>query len=111
MLANLGEEPPLYRETTQQWLLIDLLTALRAGNLRENLTQDLLEAIRSHADDLWRSDHPAAADTMEATRGCDTGHRQDTGEATAPFRAQGAHPQVTNPRACGDPPRAFLPGR
>jgi len=31
VLANLGEEPPLYRETTQQWLLIDLLTALRAG--------------------------------------------------------------------------------
>ena len=67
VLANLGEEPPLYWETTQQWLLIDLLTALRAGNLRENLTQDLMGAIRSHADDLWRSGHPAAADTMEAT--------------------------------------------
>ena len=67
VLANLGEEPPLYRETTQQWLLIDLLTALRAGNLRENLTQDLMEAIRPHADDLWRSGHPAAASTIEAT--------------------------------------------
>jgi hypothetical protein len=55
VLANLGEEPPLYRETMQQWLLIDLLTALRAGDLRENLTQDLMEAIRSHADDLWSS--------------------------------------------------------
>ena len=67
VLANLGEEPPLYRETTQQWLLIDLLTALRAGKLRENLTQSTLEAIRSHADDLWRSAHPAAAGTLEAT--------------------------------------------
>ncbi len=67
VLANLGEEPPRYRQTTQQWLLIDLLTALRAGNLRENLTRDLMEAIRSHAEDLWRSGHPAAADTMEAT--------------------------------------------
>jgi Plasmid pRiA4b ORF-3-like protein len=67
VLANLGEEPPRYRETTQQWLLVDLLTALCAGNLRENLTPDLMEAIKSHADDLWRSDHPAAADTIEAT--------------------------------------------
>jgi hypothetical protein len=64
---SVGEEPPLYRQTTQQWLLIDLLTALRAGNLRENLTQDLMGAIRSHADDLWRIGHPAVADTMEAT--------------------------------------------
>jgi hypothetical protein len=67
VLANLGDEPPLYRERSQQWLLIDLLTALRAGNLRENLNQPTLEAIRSHADDLWRSDHPATADTLEAT--------------------------------------------
>lgn len=52
VLANLGEEPPLYRETTQQWLLIDLLTALSAGNLSENLTPDLMGAVRSHADDL-----------------------------------------------------------
>ena len=66
MLANLGEEPP-NRQATQQWLLIDLLTALRAGDLRENLTQELREAIRSHADDLWRSGHPAVADTIEAT--------------------------------------------
>ncbi|HEX8007351.1 MAG TPA: hypothetical protein VF482_13070, partial [Trebonia sp.] len=69
VLANLGDEPPLFRETTQQWLLIDLLTALRAGDLRENLNQPTLEAIRSHADDLWRSDHPATADTLEATAG------------------------------------------
>jgi len=67
VLANLGEEPPLYRETGQQWLLIDLLTALSVGNLREILTQDLLEVITAHADDLWRSGHPAAVDTMEAT--------------------------------------------
>jgi Plasmid pRiA4b ORF-3-like protein len=67
VLASLGEEPPLYRETTQQWLLIDLLTALHAGDLRGNLTHDLMEAIRSHADDLWRSGHPAATDTIEAT--------------------------------------------
>jgi len=67
VLANLGEEPPLHRETTQQRLLIELLTALRAGNLRENLTQGLIEAISSQADDLWRGGHPAAADTIEAT--------------------------------------------
>ena len=67
VLANLGEEPPLYQDNTQQWLLIDLLTALRAGNLSENLTHDLIETIRSHADDLWRSDHPATAGTIEAT--------------------------------------------
>jgi hypothetical protein len=67
VLANLGEEPPFYREAGQQWLLIDLLTALSADELREVLTQDQLEAIRAHADDLWRSGHPAAADTMEAT--------------------------------------------
>jgi hypothetical protein len=67
VLANLGEEPPLYRETGQQWLLIDLLTALGVGDLREMLTQDLVEEITAHADDLWRSGHPAAADTIEAT--------------------------------------------
>lgn len=67
VLANLGDEPPPHRETTQQWLLIDLLTALRAGNLRENLNKSMLEAIRSHADDLWRSDHPATVGTLEAT--------------------------------------------
>jgi len=67
VLANLGEESPFYRETGQQWLLIDLLTVLRVGDLRESLSPDLLEAIGAHADDLWRSDHPAAADTMEAT--------------------------------------------
>jgi len=67
VLANLGEELPFYRETGQQWLLVDLLTALSAGDLRGSLSQDLLEAIRAHADDLWRSGHPAAADTLEAT--------------------------------------------
>ncbi len=67
VLANLGEEPPLYRETTQQWLLIDLLTALSAGNLGESLTQSMMEAVRLHADDLWRSGHPATASTIEAT--------------------------------------------
>jgi hypothetical protein len=67
VLAQLGEEPPLYRETVQQWLLIDLLTALSIGDLRKNLTRDLLEDIAAHADDLWRSGHPAAADTIEAT--------------------------------------------
>ena len=64
---TLAKNPPLYRETTQQRLLIELLTALRAGNLRENLTQGLIEAICSQADDLWRGGHPAAADTIEAT--------------------------------------------
>jgi hypothetical protein len=67
VLANLGEEPPLYQETIQQWLLIDLLTALSVSDLRESMTQDVLEALMAHADDLWRSGHPAAADTIEAT--------------------------------------------
>jgi hypothetical protein len=67
VLANLGEEPPLYQETGQQWLLIDLLTASSAGSSREILTQDLLEVITAHADDLWRSGHPSAVDTIEAT--------------------------------------------
>jgi hypothetical protein len=67
VLANLGEEPPLYREKDQLWLLVDLLTALSAGDLGENLSQSTLETIRANADDLWRSDHPAAADTIEAT--------------------------------------------
>jgi hypothetical protein len=67
VLANLGEEPPLYRETGQQWLLIDRLTASSDGDLRETLTSDLLKAIAAHADDLWRSGHPAAADSIEAT--------------------------------------------
>src|SRR6202040_2391029 len=67
VLASLGEESLFYREKGKQWLLIDLLTALRAGDLPGSLSPDLLEAIGAHADDLWRSDHPAAADTMEAT--------------------------------------------
>jgi Plasmid pRiA4b ORF-3-like protein len=67
VLANLGEEPALYQETIQQWLLIDLLTALSVSDLREIMTQEVLEAIMAHADDLWRSGHPAAADTIEAT--------------------------------------------
>ena len=87
VLANLGEEPPLCWETTQQWLLIDLLTALRAGNLGENLTQSTLEAIRSHADDLWRSDHPAAADAIEATAAA----IRDTDKALAKRLRRSAH--------------------
>jgi hypothetical protein len=67
VLANLGEEPPFYRESGQRWLLLDLLTASSAGDLRQGLTQDLLEAVEADADDLWRSGHPAAADTLEAT--------------------------------------------
>jgi hypothetical protein len=67
VLANLGEEPPLFRETGQKWLLIDRLTALSVGDLRENLTPDLLADIAAQADDLWRSGHPAAADSIEAT--------------------------------------------
>jgi hypothetical protein len=87
VLANLGEELPLYRETTQQWLLIDLLTALRAGNLRQNLTQSTMEAIRSHADDLWRSDHPATAGTIEATAAA----MRDTDKALAKQLRRSAH--------------------
>jgi len=66
VLAARGEESPLYRATGQQWLLIDLLTALSVGDLIKNLTRDLLKDIAAQADDLWRSGHPAAADTIEA---------------------------------------------
>ncbi|GEM_PF-623175 len=92
VLANLGEEPPRYRETTRQWLLIDRLTALRAGNLRENLSQDLMEAIRSHADDLWRSDHPATASTIEATAAA----VRDTDKALAKQLRRSAHKARTS---------------
>jgi Plasmid pRiA4b ORF-3-like protein len=67
VLANLGEEPPLYRQAGQQWLLVDLLTALRADDLRDNLPPGTLEDIRAHADDLWRGGHPSAVGTLEAT--------------------------------------------
>ncbi len=86
-LANLGEEPPLYRERTQRWLLIDLLTALSAGNMREKLTHDLMETIGSHADDLWRSDHPATAATLEAT----AGEIRDSDKALAKRLRRSAH--------------------
>ena len=87
VLGNLGEERPPYRETTQQWLLIDLLTALRAPvNQRENLTHRTLEATRSHADDLWRSDHPATASTIEATAAV-----RDTDKALARQLRRSAH--------------------
>jgi hypothetical protein len=67
VLANLGEVPPLYPETTEPWLLVDLLTALSGGdNLEEHLSESMLGAIRAHADNLWRSGHPAIADTLEA---------------------------------------------
>jgi hypothetical protein len=67
VLANLGEEPPLDRQASQRWLLIDLLTALGDDDLRDNLPAGTLEDIRAHADDLWRSGHPAAVDALEAT--------------------------------------------
>jgi hypothetical protein len=67
VLANLGEEPPLYRQADQQWLLVDLLTVLTADDLRDNLPPGTLEDIQAHADDLWRGRHPAAVDTLEAT--------------------------------------------
>jgi hypothetical protein len=66
VLASLGEEAALHRESTQLWLLVDQLTALSAGNLEEHLSQSVLEAVRSHADNLWRCGHPAVADTLEA---------------------------------------------
>jgi hypothetical protein len=65
-LFKLGEEPPRWK-TDQQWLFMDLLTALTADDLREHLSPNVLEAIRADADDLWRSGHPAAARTLEAT--------------------------------------------
>lgn len=66
-LAALGEEPLSLRETDRQWLLIDRLTALNAGHPCETLPPDLREALAARADDLWRSGHPAAASTLEAT--------------------------------------------
>jgi hypothetical protein len=93
MLSMLGEQfdsvifpvlKLLYRLAGEEWLntgrLMSSLGADAGGSVtslpevfliestaRLNLTQDLMGAIRSHADDLWRIGHPAAADTMEAT--------------------------------------------
>lgn len=86
-LARLGEEPPGYRETIQQWLIVDALTALSEGDLRENLTKDLMDLISSHADDLWRCEHPAAADAIDAAA---TAVR-DTDKATAKRLRRSAH--------------------
>jgi Plasmid pRiA4b ORF-3-like protein len=66
VLVNLGEMPPLYSESTEPWLLVDLLTALSADDLEEHLSESMLGAIRPHADNLWRCGHPATADTLEA---------------------------------------------
>jgi len=69
----------LYRLPGEQWL--------DTGSLMSSLGADADGSGRHHGSD----------------RGCDTGHRPDTGKATAPFCAQGTHPQVTSPGACGDP--------
>lgn len=66
VLANLGEEPPSYRERLQPWLLIDMLTVLSAVGLPDDLPPDLLDPVRAQADGLWRSGHPATAGTLEA---------------------------------------------
>jgi hypothetical protein len=66
VLVNLGEVPPLYGESTEPWLLVDLLTALSVGNLEEHLSESMLGAIQAHADNLWRCGHPATSDTLEA---------------------------------------------
>jgi hypothetical protein len=66
VLVNLGEVPPLYGESTEPWLLVDLLTALSVGNLEEHLSESILVAIQAHADNLWRCGHPATSDTLEA---------------------------------------------
>jgi hypothetical protein len=63
VLANLGEEPAGFRDRDQMWLLVDLLTTLPVGEL----PQEMLDVLRSRADDLGRCDHPAAATTLQAT--------------------------------------------
>ena len=37
VLVNLGEMPPLYGESTEPWLLVDLLTALSGGDNLEGM--------------------------------------------------------------------------
>jgi Plasmid pRiA4b ORF-3-like protein len=66
VLASLGQEPPLYRESTRQWLIVDQLTAMSAEGMEENLSPDVLESVRVAADGLWRCGHPATADALEA---------------------------------------------
>jgi hypothetical protein len=66
VLASLGEEPPLSRESTQHWLLVDQLTAMAAGSRKQSPSPGVLESVRAAADTLWRCDHPATADALEA---------------------------------------------
>ena len=66
VLANLGEVPPLFPESIEPWLLVDLLTALSGDDLEEHLSESMLGTIRAHADNLWRCGNPATADTLEA---------------------------------------------
>lgn len=66
VLASLGEEPASYRDNLQPWLLVDMFTAASAVGMPGDLLPDLLDPVRAQADRLWRSGHPAAADSLEA---------------------------------------------
>lgn len=66
VLANLGEAPPRFRETTGQWLLVDLLAAFVSAQDQGEVPAEVLELIRPQADDLWRGGHPAAVALLEA---------------------------------------------
>ena len=70
VLANLGEEPPGFAQTARPWLLVDLLAVFVSvagqGEVPAEVPAELLEAIRPQAGNLWRGDHPAAADLLQA---------------------------------------------
>jgi hypothetical protein len=68
-LANLDEPPPAFHESVGLWLLVDLLTAWSASSGSSLALEGyaaVFEALRSNADNLWRCDHPAVCDTLEA---------------------------------------------
>jgi hypothetical protein len=87
VLVNLGEEPPRFGEAARQWLLVDLLAAFVSVEDQGEVPAELLELIRPQADNLWRGDHPAAADLLEAAAEA----IRDTDKALAKQLRRSAH--------------------
>jgi hypothetical protein len=86
VLVNLGEEPPHGGQTARQWLVVDLIAAFSAES-HGDVPAELLEIIRPQADELWRGDHPAAADVLEAAAEA----IRDTDKALAKQLRRSAH--------------------
>ncbi len=91
-LREKGYDPGAFdpAELTVMLSGLTVRTAAKATRTRNGKTlSDFGAADAEWGTTKWRGDR--------SNGGCDTGHRQGTGEATAPFRAQGTHPQVTDP--------------